>query len=68
MFRVLSCVIYTIIRDYVFIEYLGYEKSKLSDLRLGVAGNYKHLGKKYDSVLGFGIPDPLLIYFLVRAS
>ena len=56
MFRVLSCVIYIIIRNYVCIDYLGYEKSKLSDLRLGVAGSYKHLGKKYDNLLGFGIP------------
>ena len=35
LFRVLSCVIYTIINKYVCIDYLGSEKSKLSDLRLG---------------------------------
>ena len=45
MFRVLSCVIYTIISNYVCIGYLGSDKSKLSNLRLGVAGSYKHLGK-----------------------
>ena len=39
MFRVLSCVIYTIIGKYVCIDYLGYEKSKLSDLHLGGTGN-----------------------------
>ena len=60
MFRVLSCVIYTIISNYVCIDYLGSEKSKLSDLCLGVAGSYKHLGGKYDNVLGLGIPDLLL--------
>ena len=60
MFRVLSCVIYTIIRKYVCIDYLGYEKSKLSDLRLGISGRYKHLDKNYDNVLGFRIPDLLL--------
>ena len=60
MFIVLSCVIYTIISIYVCIDYLGYEKSKLCDLRLGVAGSYKNLGKKYDNILGFGIPDLLL--------
>ena len=38
MFRVLSCVIYTIIVKYVCIDYLGSEKSKLSDLRLGGTG------------------------------
>ena len=55
MFRVLSCVIYTTIRNYVCIYYLGSEKTKLSGLRLGVSGSYKHLDKKYDNVLGFGI-------------
>ena len=60
MFIVLSCLIYTIISNYVCIDYLGYEKSKLSDLRLGVSGSYKHPGKKYDNVLGFAITDMLL--------
>ena len=60
MFRLLSCVIYTIISNYVCIEYLGYEKSKLSYFCPGVGGLYKHRGRKYDNVLGFGIPDLLL--------
>ena len=60
MLRVLSCVIYTIIRKYVCIDYLGSEKSKLSDLCLGVYRRYKHLDKNYDNVLGFGIPYLLL--------
>ena len=60
MFRVLSCVIYTIISKYVFIKYVGSEKSKLSYLRPDVSGRYKHLDKDYDNVLGFGIPDLLL--------
>ena len=60
MFRVLSCVIYTILSKYVFIDYLGYEKAKLSYLCLGVSGRYKHLVKNYDNVLGVGIPDILL--------
>ena len=55
MFRVLSCVIYKVIRNYVCIDYLGSEIF-LSDLRVGVAGRYKHLDKKYDNVLGLGIP------------
>ena len=63
MFRVLSCVIYTIISKYVCIDNLGSEKSKLRDLRLGVSGRYKHLDKNYDNVLGFGIPY-LLLNFL----
>ena len=60
MFRVSSCVIYAIIRNYVCIDYLGSEREKLSYLRLGVGGSYKHLDKKYDNVLGFGIPDLLM--------
>ena len=42
------------------IDYLGYEKTKLSDLPLGGAGSYKHIDKKYDNILGFGIPDLLM--------
>ena len=57
---VLSCVVYTIIINYVCIDYLGSDKSKLSALRIVVTGRYKHLDKKYDNVLGFGIPDLLL--------
>ena len=45
MFRVLNCVIYKSIINYVCIDYLGYEKSKLRYLRLGVAGSYKNIGK-----------------------
>ena len=60
MFRVLSCVIYTIIGKYVCIDYLGYEKSKVSDLRLGVTGRYKNVDTYYDNVLEIGIPDQLL--------
>ena len=60
MFRVLIFVIYTIIRNDVCIDYLGSEKAKLSDLRPGVSGRYKHLGKNYINVLGFGIPNLLL--------
>ena len=60
IFKVLSCVIYTIIRNYLCIDYVGYEKTKLSDLRLGVSGSYKNPGKKYDNVLGSAITDLLL--------
>ena len=60
MFRVLSCVIYTIIEKYVCIDYLGSEKSKLSDLCLGCTWSNKHNGMDYDNVLGIGIPDILL--------
>ena len=60
MSRVLSCVIYTIIGKYVCIDYLGYEKSKLSYLRPGVNGRYKRFDTDYDNVLVIIIPDLLL--------
>ena len=63
MFKVLSCVIYTIIGKYVCIDYLGSDKSQLSYLRLGVTGRYKHYDTDYDNVLGIGIPD-LFLNFL----
>ena len=56
----LSCVIYTIIGKYVFIDYLGSDKSKLSYLHLGCNGKNKHNDTDYDNVLGIGIPDLLL--------
>ena len=38
LFRVLSCVIYTIIDKYVCIDYLGTEKLKISDLNVFALG------------------------------
>ena len=43
-FKVLSCVVYTIISNYACIDYLAYEK-KLSELPIGTGGVFKH-GKK----------------------
>ena len=56
----MSCVIYTIIKIYVCIDYLGSEKSKLSYLHLGGTGKYKHYDTDYDNLLGIGIPNILL--------
>ena len=56
----LSCVIYTIVDKYVCIDYLGSEKSKLSDLHLGGTGKDRHNDTDYDNVLGIGITDLLL--------
>ena len=56
----LSSVIYTIIVKYVRINYLGFEKSKLSYLRLGCTGKNKHNDMDYENVLGIGVPDLLL--------
>ena len=38
MFRVLSCVIYTIIDKYICIDYLGTDKLKISDLKIACTG------------------------------
>ena len=54
------CVIYTIIDKYVCIDYLGSEKSKLSDLKIGCTGSSKHNGMDYNNILGIGIPYLLL--------
>ena len=35
MFKVLSCVIYKIMKKYVCIDYLGTQKKKVSDLKIG---------------------------------
>ena len=57
MLKVLSCVIYTIIDKYVCIDYLGTEKKKISELRLGCTLKTKHEGMDYDNLFGISIPD-----------
>ena len=59
-FKVLSCVIYTIIRNYVYIDYLGSESKKLSELGLGSGGSFKHVNKSYDKISGIRIPYMLM--------
>ena len=60
MFRVLSCVIYKIIGKYVYIDYLGSDKSKLSGLHPGGTGKDKHNDTDYENILVIGIPYLLL--------
>ena len=60
MFKVLSCVIYTIIDRYVCIDYLGTEIKKISELRLGCTLKTKNEGMEYENLFGIGIPDILL--------
>ena len=60
LFRVLSCVIYTIVDKCVCIDYLVSKKSKLGDLKIGFTGSRKHNGMYYNNLLGIGIPDLLL--------
>ena len=60
MFKVLSCVIYTIIYRYICIDFLGTEKKKISELRLGYTFQTKHDGMDYNNLFGIDIPDILL--------
>ena len=60
MFKVLSCVIYTIIDRYVCINYLGTEIKNLSKLRLGCTLKTKHEGMEHNNLFGIGITDILL--------
>ena len=56
----LSYVIYTIIDRYVYIDYLGTEKNKISEFRLGCTLKSKHDGMDYENLFVIGIPDILL--------
>ena len=58
MFRVLSCVIYTIIDRYVCIEYLGTETKKISELRLGCSLKTKYEDMDYDKLFGIDVSWP----------
>ena len=60
MFKVLSCVIYTFINKYVCIDYLGTEKKKITDSKIGCTFLSKHDGVDYNNLFGIGIPDILL--------
>ena len=59
-FKVLSCVIYTIIKNYVFIYYLAWQSNKLSEINAGSVRRSKHGDKKIDNILGIGIPFLLM--------
>ena len=51
-FKVFSCVIYTIINNYVCIDYLACEKYFLSEIPVGYGGFLKHVNKSDDKILG----------------
>ena len=57
MFKVLSCVIYTIIDRYVCIDYLGTETRKISEIHLVFSLKTRHENKDYDNLFGIGIPE-----------
>ena len=41
-YRVFSCVIYSIIKNYVCIDYLAHQSNFLSEIHVGSGGGYKH--------------------------
>ena len=56
-YRVLSCVIYTIIKNYVYIHYLACQRKKLSEIPKDSGGGSKHGDISFDRILGIGITD-----------
>ena len=52
---VLSCVIYTIIKNYVCIDYLDCELKILSEIPVGSGRGSKHGDICFDRILGIGI-------------
>ena len=59
-FRVLSCVIYTIIINYVCIYYQAFEYNKKIKLPVDKGGVFKQGNKSYYKILGIGIPGLLM--------
>ena len=55
-FRVLRCVIYTIIDNYVYIDYLACQSKKLSEISV----DSKYVEKDFNRILGIGIPYLLM--------
>ena len=63
-FIVLSCVIYTIIENYVFIYYTACQSKKLSDNCI----DRKYSGKSFNELLGIYIPYLLMNLFSCYVS
>ena len=53
-------VIYTVISNYICVDYLGTEPKQLGELVIGSSGSFKHVNKSYDKILGIGIPYLLI--------
>ena len=63
-FRELSCVIYTIIDNYVCINYLDFQPKTLSVICM----DRKYFDKSFNKLLGIGIPDLLMNLLLCHGS
>ena len=55
-----SCVIYTIIKNCVCIDYLYCQLKKLSEIPVGSGGGSKHGDRSFDQIFGIGITDLLM--------
>ena len=55
-FKVLSCVIYTVIKNCVCIDYLAFQLNNLSKIPV----DSRHGEKSFNRILGIGIPDLLM--------
>ena len=59
-FRVLSCFIYTIIKNYVCIYYLAGQLKQLSEIPVVSRGGCKYGDKRFDRILSILIPYLLM--------
>ena len=59
-FRVLSCVICTIITNYVCIDYLSFQSKQSSEILVVYKEGPKHGDKHFNKILGIGISDFLM--------
>ena len=59
-FRVLSCVINTIIRNYVCIDYLAFQPKELGEITVVSKEVSKHVDNSFNIILGIGIPYLLM--------
>ena len=57
VFKVLSCVVYTMIEKYVCIDYLCTLNKRLIEIKIGTTFLHKHDDKDYSNLFGIGIPD-----------
>ena len=60
VFKVLSCVVYTMIKKCVCIDYLCTLNNRLSEIKIGTTFLHKHDNKIYNNLFGIGIPDIIM--------
>ena len=58
-YRVLSCVIYTVIKN-IYLLIIFFFNKKISEIPVGYGRGSKHGNKRFDRILGIGIPYLLM--------